>query len=126
MSTIDPEAVVLDKLYPGRLGLLLIRCRGKRPLENGWNLDAVQRYQNGADRASHLAAIARHLAGGGSIGWAVPPGALVIDCDTPESARAVAELMRPGVPLQKTPRGVHFVAASPAGAAIKSSVKVQL
>lgn len=102
----------LARLYPGPSSLLLIRlCKpheahehgggpctqpGKVPLSKGWNTGAIERYTGALfaqedDTTSHITAAASWLAQGGNVGWVIPPGFLVLDCDSPDTTEWAAE-----------------------------------
>jgi len=89
----------LDELYPGAwaLGLIELRPRTKTPCRDGWLADAMARYAAWADgtdtgrglrRAEHLARIAHHVATGGNVGLALPPGAVAVDVEDPVTGGA--------------------------------------
>lgn len=104
----------IEQLYPGDSALLLhslctphiehehsgqsckLRQRGKVPIRTKWNEKALERWKvrETLDRGVPIIAASHHLAAGGNIGWVVPPGFLVLDCDTHEvTGWVVAELM---------------------------------
>lgn len=105
---------LLAELYPGRWGHLLFEAkpRAKEPSFNGWKDDALARYAADGEPEQHLAAIARHLDQGGNVGLAVPPGALVLDCDDQRSTASLSEALG-DVPRQKTAHGCHFFVRAP-------------
>jgi len=89
----------LDDSYPGpwALGLIELRARAKTPIRDGWLADAMSRYAAWAggddtDRGllcvQHLAEIAEHVARGGNVGLALPPGVVAVDVEDPVTARA--------------------------------------
>jgi len=115
----------LHELYPGRWASLLVELcsptrahahgegpcttnRGKRPLAKGWHTQAVERWRAGAPTDSKLSPLAAHLARGGNLGLALPPGVVALDADTPEAA-AWLETALPDAPVQATARGAHFL-----------------
>jgi len=84
----------LDELYPGpwALGLIELRARAKTPIRDGWLADAMERYATDTDRerlrVERLARIAEHVARGGNVGLALPPGVVAVDVEDPTTARA--------------------------------------
>lgn len=106
----------LRELYPGRMGTVLVRLarRDKRPLDQGWNRQAEEAWSNQIDPTPILASIAEHIDAGGNVGWAVPPGLLVLDADDETSAGWLAQAL-PDAPRQRSKKGAHFVVQAPAG-----------
>jgi hypothetical protein len=134
-------AEALTELYPGRLALLLLKiCSpttahthrgtpclkpGKVPIEREWNSQAVDRFTNGADVGAHLASIAQHLASGGNVGLALPPGVVALDADSPE-ADAMLDRAAPDAPRQETSRGAHYLFRLPEGVSVSNGVEREL
>lgn len=106
----------LRELYPGRMGTVLVRLqpREKKPLDLGWNRQAAENWSNQIDPAPVLSSIAAHVDAGGNVGWAVPPGLLVLDADDAQSASWLVEAL-PDAPRQRSSKGVHVVVRAPAG-----------
>jgi hypothetical protein len=82
-GTADDYASILESLYPGRWLQLLVKLQGKSPAVSGegWNARAVARWE-GAEPEVSPQAIAEALAGGFNVGLVVPPGVIVLDCDS--------------------------------------------
>lgn len=76
----------LEELYPGRWASLLIPLRGKVATGTRWQAQAIKRYESGEviDRVSLRI---------GNVGLVVPPGLLVLDCDTREVTQWLAEAL---------------------------------
>ena len=106
----------LRELYPGRMGAVLVRLesRGKKPIDTGWNKQAAENWSNQIDPSPVLSAVSEHIDAGGNVGWAVPPGLLVLDADDAASASWLAEAL-PDAPRQRSRKGAHFVVKAPAG-----------
>lgn len=132
---------LLSDLYPGRLALLLVplcvptphahkgvACQhpGKVPLEPGWNGDATARFNAGTGREAHLDRIAKHLAAGRNVGWAVPEGVLVLDGDRPASTAFLASVLEDAPAQQSRAGRGHFVVRAPVGLALKAKARVEL
>lgn len=117
----------LRELYPARAGTLLIRLRhrAKIPLDPGWNDRAVENYTNQIDPNPIYETMARHLHAGGNIGWAVPPGLLILDADDELSAAWLRKAM-PDAPCQKTSKGCHIVVKAPPGVDLSQRAKVEI
>jgi len=123
-------ATDLATLYPSRLALLLVplcsparphshgatpcTAPGKVPFARGWAADAVVRYEDPeADTAEHLARMAAHLAGGGNVGWVVPPGTLVLDADTLEAVAHLEARLPEGPSQESRPGRGHYLVRAP-------------
>jgi len=89
----------LDELYPGTwaCGLFPLLPRSKHPRDEGWNADALSRYeawragdtaQRERLRAEWLASVAAHVAGGGNVGLALPLGVVALDVEDAATLRA--------------------------------------
>lgn len=122
----------LDTLYPSTWPLLLVlvcgpnctwhACRereshgkGPHPDGKGWNDRAMQRLDEAGTlgtgefqqvRDVALDRAAAHVAAGGNLGLCVPPGLIVLDCDTDEAHKWVRRYAR-GAPWQRTRSGSH-------------------
>lgn len=106
----------LRELYPGRMGTVLVRLQPheKKPIDMGWNKQAAENWSNQIDPAPVLSSIASHIDAGGNVGWAIPPGLLVLDADDAQSAAWVTEAL-PDAPRQRSRKGVHVVVRAPKG-----------
>ncbi len=134
-------AATLSELYPDRWALLLLPlCRrdcphehagrackspGKVPVEGGWNVVAVARWRSGGDCTAYLRRIVQHLAAGGNVGLAVPPGVVVLDADTPDAVQWLACAV-PDSPMQVTTRGAHFVVRVPDDLGTTAAAKIEI
>jgi len=137
-GTADAYAAILRALYPMPWAPALIplcgsaphahrgECcgsPGKRPTEKRWTTCARERFERG--ESADLDALGRHLASGGNVALAVPPGVLVLDADSPEAVAAL-ETMLADAPMQTTRRGAHFAMRAPAGLALTNTTHVEL
>jgi hypothetical protein len=106
----------LRELYPGRMGTVLVRLQShdKKPIDQGWNRQAAENWSNQIDPAPVLASLAEHIDAGGNVGWAIPPGILVLDADDATSAAWITQAL-PDAPRQRSRKGVHVVVRAPAG-----------
>ncbi|MBW2629350.1 MAG: bifunctional DNA primase/polymerase [Deltaproteobacteria bacterium] len=89
--------------------------RGKRPLEPGFNVNAVERYKRFKRGEYHIpsarAAMAKHMAKGGNIGLVPPPGVVILDADTKATVDLLRTTLAAGTPFEK--RGdnkAHYLA----------------
>ncbi len=117
----------LRELYPGLVGTTLIRLRSrdKRPLDSEWNTRATENYVNKIDPSEIVAAVARHLDEGGNVGWAIPPGVLVLDADNATSAEWVTRAF-PDAPRQRTAKGCHVVVQAPKEVDLKQTTQLEI
>ncbi|MCH7643405.1 MAG: DUF3987 domain-containing protein [Myxococcales bacterium] len=126
--TADEQHDFPDDLYPGALASLLIPlvARRKFPREEEWGKRAIERYENGSDRETHLEKIKGHVKFGGNVGLVVPPGVVVLDADTPEAV-AWLKAALPDAPHQESSPGhAHFVCRTPPGVRFSNRVKVEI
>ncbi len=117
----------LRELYPGRMGTVLVRLqsRDKRPIDQGWNRQAAEAWANQIDPAPIVSALAAHIDAGGNVGWAVPPGLLVLDADDETSAGWLCEVL-PDAPRQRSRKGVHLVVKAPAGVDLRQVTELEI
>ena len=86
---------------------------------------AAENFTNQIDPGPVLAAIAEHVDRGGNVGWAIPPGVLVLDADNEESAAWVAETF-PDAPRQRTRNGCHVVVKEPKGIDLRQVTQLEI
>lgn len=117
----------LRELYPARLGTTLIRLRArdKRPIDSGWNVQAVENYTNQIDPGPIIDSIAKHVDAGGNVGWAIPPGLLVLDADNEASAAWLCQAL-PDAPRQRTAKGCHVVVREPKGVDLRQVTQFEI
>lgn len=117
----------LRELYPARLGTVLIRLRArdKRPIDSGWNVQAAENYTNQIDPGPIIDSIAAHVDAGGNVGWAVPPGLLVLDADNEASAAWLCQAL-PDAPRQRTAKGCHVVVREPRGVDLRQVTQFEI
>lgn len=117
----------LRELYPGRMGTVLIRLqtRGKKPIDAGWNRQAAEHWSNQIDPGPVLAAVAEHIDAGGNVGWAIPPGLLVLDADDATSAAWIVEAL-PDAPRQRSRKGCHVVVQAPPGVDLRQVTSFEI
>ena len=129
MSAVPEESCAerLRELYPAKSGTTLIRLRSrsKAPLDSGWNLQAVENFTNQIDPGPVVDSVAAHVDRGGNVGWAIPPGILVLDADTPESAAWLSETF-PDAPRQRTSKGCHVVVLEPKGVDLRQVTQLEI
>lgn len=117
----------LRELYPGRMGTVLVRlqAREKKPIDAGWNRQAAENWMNQIDPAPVLASIAEHIDAGGNVGWAIPPGLLVLDADDATSAGWIVEAL-PEAPRQRSRKGCHVVVQAPRGVDLRQVTSFEI
>lgn len=123
----ESTAERLRELYPARVGTTLIRLRArdKKPIDSGWNVQAVENFTDQIDPTPIYETLARHIDNGGNIGWAIPPGVLVLDADDERSAVWLREAL-PDAPCQATSKGCHVVVQAPRGLDLSQRARVSL
>ena len=75
----------------------LVKLRGKKPIEKGFNTTAAGRWENGLAEGV-LGGIAQHVATGGNVGLVPPPGVVVIDCDNYEAVQLIEKFSAEDTP----------------------------
>ncbi len=115
----------------------LCRSPGKRPVQQGWQKEAIRRVEELAqllpeERSErlrdHALKIARHIVNGQNVGLLCPPGVLIVDVDDAESL-AIAESIQgmKSVPRQLSSKGGHyFFSAPPAASVWRQKTKLRL
>jgi AAA domain/Bifunctional DNA primase/polymerase, N-terminal/Primase C terminal 1 (PriCT-1) len=108
-TKVTVAAANLDALYPDRWAALLIAVgTDKRPLAQGWNTRAIERWSN-SGASENLMRAAQWVASGGNLGLVAPPGCIVLDADTPDAVALLAQWLPDATPMQETARGAHFL-----------------